>query len=584
MPVTEEYLRYTKLPVIFKPNAGLPIVSDGKTGYDITPETFSGYIYDAVHKGVRLVGGCCGTTPEHIEKTVAAVKDLPVVFPERKDRSTVCSAVKTTAIGSTPVIIGERINPTGRKVFRKAIEEKDWSLILAEASAQEEHGAQILDVNMGAPGTDEQESFRHILPELQSVCALPLQIDTSDPKALETALRLYNGRALINSVNGKKESMEAVFPLVKKYGGMVIALTLDENGIPATPEGRLAIAENILKTAGIYGISKNDIIFDALVMAVSADKNAAGITLKTVRLIKEKLGCKTVLGVSNVSFGLPDRDSLNSAFLTCAFANGLDAAIANPMSEKLMNAYRAYTALTGQDEGFADYLHSAVGETTAAKEEPIADLKTAVIKGFKTKAAELTAELIKTRSPADIAENELVPALDIVGKEYEANRIYLPGLLMSAEAAKSAFDAIKSANTDNSASNGCRVIVATVEGDIHDIGKNIVKLLLENYGFAVTDLGMNVPAEAIVQKASELQSPVVGLSALMTTTLPAMEKTVKLLHEALPAVKVIVGGAVLTEEYAAKIGADFYAGNAMQTVETAKMIYAQVSEKKREKE
>lgn len=573
LPVIEEYVKYTHVPLIFKPNAGLPKITDGKTEYDITPAQFAGYIKTAAGKGVRLAGGCCGTTPEHIRKTADLLSDFSPAAVSAEKRSRVCSSVHTVELGKAPVIIGERINPTGRKAFRKAIEEKNWSLILAEASVQAESGAHILDVNMGAPGTNEKESFAHIIPELQSVCTLPLQIDTSDAEAIETALRLYNGKAIVNSVNGKQETMEKIFPLVKKYGGMIIALTLDENGIPDTAAGRLAIAENILRTAARYGIDKADILFDALVMAVSADPGAARTTLETVRLIKEKLGCRTVLGVSNVSFGLPDRDTLNSTFLTAAFAYGLNAAIANPMSEKIMTAYRSYAALTGSDEGFEKYITAARNEQTSAVcPEQTFDLKTAVIKGFREKAAELTAELIKTRSAADIAENELVPALDTVGKEYEANRMYLPGLLMSAEAAKSAFEEIRKASTEQKSADGCGIIVATVEGDIHDIGKNIVKLLLENYGFNVCDLGMNVPARTVVDKALEMNAPIVGLSALMTTTLPAMEKTVHLLHEALPQTKIIVGGAVLTAEYANKINADFYAGNAMETVEIAKRI------------
>lgn len=585
LPVAQEYIKYASVPVIFKPNAGMPKENSGKTVYDILPRDFADYIKEAAQKGVRLFGGCCGTTPEHIRLAAEKTKNLSPLPVDPASFSAVCSAVKTVEIGKKPLIIGERINPTGRKLFRKAIEEKNARLILSEAVLQEENGANILDVNAGAPGTDESESFGWLIPELQSVCALPLQIDTSDPKALETALRLYNGRALINSVNGKKESMAAVFPLVKKYGGTVIALTLDENGIPPTVEGRLKIAENVLKTAGEYGINKNDIIFDALVMAVSADNNAAAVTLGTVRAIKEKLGCKTVLGISNVSFGLPDRDTLNSVFLSCAFANGLDAAIANPLSEKIMSVYRAYSALSGFDEGFAEYISSArSGENaTAEKQDEKLTLKGAVIKGFKDKAAEITRELVKNRSASDIAENELIPALDEVGRGYETNRIFLPGLLMSAEAAKSAFAEIKKANTVKNAGNGFRVILATVEGDIHDIGKNIVRLLLENYGFDVTDLGMNVPPQAIADCAAELNAPIVGLSALMTTTLPAMEKTVRLLNDTCPWVKTIVGGAVLTPEYAKKINADFYAKDATETVEISRKICAESQQKSGER-
>ena len=573
MPVIEDYIKYASVPVLFKPNAGMPKVHNGKTDYDVTPDIFAQYIKAAAQKGVRLAGGCCGTTPVHIKKTAEALNGFTALPVTKKSGTFACSASSTVKIGDSPLIIGERINPTGRKLFRKAIEDKNWAMILSEASLQQEKGAQVLDVNAGAPGTDEKETFSAVLPELQSVCPLPLQIDTSDASALEAALRLYNGKALINSVNGKKESMEAVFPLVKKYGGTVIALTLDENGIPATAEERLYIAEKILAAAEKYGISKDSVIFDSLVMAVSADKNAALTTLKTVRLIKEKLGCKTVLGVSNVSFGLPDRDTLNSTFLTSAFANGLDAAIANPCSEKIMSVYRAFTALSGKDEGFEVYINASqnVSSESPAKIEENTSLKSAVIKGFKGKAALITRELIKTLSAAEIAQNELVPALDEVGKEYEANRIFLPGLLMSAEAAKSAFEEIKKAQ-GTAVSNGHTVILATVEGDIHDIGKNIVKLLLENYGFEVCDLGMNVLPQLIADKAAELNAPIVGLSALMTTTLPAMEKTVSLLREKCPSAKTIVGGAVLTPEYAKKIHADFYAKDAAETVEISRRI------------
>jgi len=456
---------------------------------------------------------------------------------------------------------------------------------------QEEKGAHILDVNVGLPDIDEIEMMKEVVLELQSVSSTPLQIDTVNTKAMEAAMRIYNGKPMINSVNGKKESMEAVFPLVKKYGGLVVALTLDEGGIPDTAQGRIAIAEKILATATEYGISKKDIIFDTLAMTISSDIHSAKVTLDSLHYIKETLGCHTSLGVSNVSFGLPNRDVVNGTFFAMALENGLSAAIMNPFSVEMMKTYYTFKALKGMDENCAQYIEkaaefTAVAPISATQEKVIeqgsqaagSELQKAIISGRKERAGELTQSLLVEKAPLRIVQEEIIPALDIVGKGYEEKRVYLPQLLMSAEAAKRAFEKIKeymvasSENEANSTEKGI-IVLATVYGDIHDIGKNIVKLLLENYGFKVIDLGKDVPTELIVEKTIALHAPLVGLSALMTTTVPAMEETIKQLREKAPWCKVVVGGAVLTQEYADKIGADKYAKDAMETVRYAEAIF-----------
>lgn len=581
--VATELLENASVPVIIKPNAGLPKSVDGKTVYDVLPDEFAKDLAVLVEKGVRIVGGCCGTTPEYIAELCSETADIEPAEIQAKSFSVVSSYTHSVKFGEVPVLIGERINPTGKKRFKQALYENDIAYILSEGVAQQEKGAQILDVNVGLPEVDETDMLKRVITELQAVSDLPLQIDTSSVVAMETALRLYNGKAMINSVNGKEESMKAVFPLVKKYGGVVVALTLDENGIPDTCEGRVEIAKKILKRAEEYGIDKKDIIFDPLAMTISADNNAACITLSAVNAIKNELGCNTSLGVSNVSFGLPNRSAVNSVFFAMALENGLSAAIMNPYSGDMMKTYYTYMALKGLDENCRQYLsvaESFIGETvaTVAKTEInsdfASDLQRAIVKGFKEKAAELTATLLKTVAPIEIVNNEIIPSLNIVGKGFENKNIYLPQLLMSAEAAKSAFEVIKtSVDGNKNSALKCKFVIATVYGDIHDIGKNIVKLLLENYGFDVVDLGKDVPCEKIVDTVVELHAPLVGLSALMTTTVPSMEKTIMLLKKEAPWCKVIVGGAVLTKEYAARIGADAYAKDAMETVRYAESVW-----------
>jgi 5-methyltetrahydrofolate--homocysteine methyltransferase len=460
--------------------------------------------------------------------------------------------------------------------------------ILKEGIAQEERGVHVLDVNVGLPEIDEVKMLTNAICELQAITDLPLQIDTSDPVAMERALRRYNGKPMINSVNGKRENLETILPLVKKYGGLVVALTLDESGIPETAEGRFKIAKKILKTAEEYGIDKKDIIFDPLALTISADKNSAHETLRAISMIRNELGAHTSLGVSNVSFGLPQRDVINSAFFTLALGNGLSAAIMNPYSTEMMKAYHAYLALAGNDDNCAKFIDFAstlpdstqtatISAQNAAQTDDQFDseLERAIAKGLRERAAELTDELISTKDPLDIINGEIIPALNTVGKGFEDKKVFLPQLLMSAEAAKASFEVIKT-RVPASSSDKCRFVIATVKGDIHDIGKNIVKLLLENYGFEVTDLGKDVSPEDIVDKVVELHAELVGLSALMTTTVPAMEKTIKCLRERAPWAKIVVGGAVLTKEYADAIGADKYAKDAMETVRYAELINSNI--------
>lgn len=569
MGVMDELLKYCSVPVAFKPNAGLP-KSDGKvTYYDVDAEEFAHDIKLAVANGVRIVGGCCGTTPEYIKKVCELTRDMRPKEIEKKTYSVCTSYNKAVFFGEKPILIGERINPTGKKRFKQALLENDIGYILQEAVNQQAKGVHVLDVNVGLPGIDEAQMLTNSVCELQCVTDLPLQIDSSDPVAMESALRRYNGKAMINSVNGKEENLNAIFPLVKKYGGFVVALTLDEKGIPSTVDGRMKIARKILLTAALYGINKKDIIFDPLAMTVSADKMSAVTTLETVKKITEQLGCNTSLGVSNVSFGLPSRDLVNAAFFTTAMENGLSAAIMNPYSERMMEAYYSFNVVKGLDENCMDFINFASQQEVqpTAKQESSLTLKEAIEKGLKEKASEITTAMLGNIAPLDIVNAHVIPALDNVGKRFEEKKLFLPQLLMSAEAAKASFEVIKATmSADGSSVKKGSIVIATVHGDIHDIGKNIVKLLLENYGYNVIDLGKNVPPETVLRAVTDNHAPLVGLSALMTTTVPAMEETVKLIKEKAPWCKTVVGGAVLTQDYADKIGADKYAADAMETV------------------
>ena len=587
--VAKALLSVASVPVVMKPNAGLPVAVDGKTVFNVDAQSFAKEVASMVKDGVRVVGGCCGTTPAYIQALTDAIKDERPVPLTAKNVTVVSSYTHAVTFGESPVLIGERINPTGKKRFKQALLENDMDYILAEGLHQQEKGVHILDVNVGLPDIDEAEILSRSVQELQAIINLPLQIDTANPSAMERALRRYNGKAMINSVNGKRESMEAIFPLVKKYGGVVVALTLDENGIPTTVEGRLEIAKKILQVAAEYGVDKKDIIFDTLAMTVSADNFSAITTLGALRRIREELGCHTSLGVSNVSFGLPVRDAINGTFFALALENRLSAAIMNPYSADMMKTYYAYRALKGLDPNCAEYIQESEGfaalapaanpvEKTAASNsaEYSSDLQRAIGKGLREKATELTKKLLESVPPMEIVQNEVIPALDTVGKGFENKTVYLPQLLMSAEAAKAAFEEIKAymqASGGGAVRKG-RFVLATVHGDIHDIGKNIVKLLLENYGFEVIDLGKDVPPEEIVKTVVAQKAPLVGLSALMTTTVPAMEETIKQLRAEAPWCRVIVGGAVLNAEYAARIGADHYASDAMEAVRYAETFFS----------
>ena len=580
--VARELVENASVPVMLKPNAGLPKVENGQTVFDVSPKEFAEDLEEIVKKGVRIVGGCCGTTSEYIKELYDKTHNITPAPVVNKNITMVSCYSHAVKFLSSPILIGERINPTGKKRLKQALLENDLDYILSEGVKQQEKGVHILDVNVGLPDICEEEVLKKTVFELQSVTNLPLQIDTANIKAMGKALRIYNGKAMINSVNGKKESMEAVFPLVKKYGGLVVALTLDERGIPETIEGRVEIAKNILATAKEYGIDKKDIIFDTLAMTVSADKNAADVTLKSLNIIKNELGCHTSLGVSNVSFGLPNRDAINGVFFSLALENGLSAAIMNPYSIDMMKAYYSFRALKGLDENCLEYIENADKFMTVVKDEKtqsdivennFSNLQNAIIKGFKEKAGEITKELILSQNPLEIVNTEIIPALDTVGIGFENKTVFLPQLLMSAEAAKAAFEVIKMSMSGVKREQKGKIIIATVYGDIHDIGKNIVKLLLENYGFDVLDLGKDVKPQKILETAKQIDVKLVGLSALMTTTVPSMQETIKLIKNSLPYCKVVVGGAVLTQEYADKIGADKYAKDAMETVRYAEEIF-----------
>lgn len=594
LPILNDLRRYTSLPIIVKPNAGLPKQKNGETYYDVEPDEFVRIMQEVVKEGACVIGGCCGTTPEHIKKLVEECKELPLREIEKKHDTIVSSYGQAVILDDMPRIIGERINPTGKKKFKEALKNEDMDYILKEAITQQDKGAHILDVNVGLPDIDEVAMMEKVVKELQSVTSLPLQIDTVDGKAMERAMRIYNGKPMINSVNGKQVSMDEVFPLVRKYGGVVVGLTIDEEGIPKDAEGRVRVAGKIINEAAKYGIDKKDIVIDVLNMTISSEKDGAKVTLEALKRVREEFGVRTVLGVSNISFGLPRRPIVNSYFYAMAMQNGLTAGIINPSSEDMMKAYRSYNALMGFDENCTNYISTYAGTTetvtvqasqaaAAAGNAPKAagvemTLKYAIERGLKEEAHHITRDLIGTREPLDIIQEELIPALNVVGEGFEKGTVFLPQLLMSADAAKIAFAVIKDvlASSGQEEEKKEKIILATVKGDIHDIGKNIVKVLLENYGFDVIDLGKDVPPEAIVEKAVEENVTLVGLSALMTTTVVSMEETIKLLREKKPDCKVMVGGAVLNQDYADMIGADFYGKDAMQSVHYAQKFFGMV--------
>lgn len=579
-PIFETMARYASIPLVITPNAGLPRSENGKTVYDVGPEEFAEDMEEIINMGAWMAGGCCGTTPAHIKALTERCSGITPKPLTDKDYTIVTSYSTAVELGGRPVIIGERINPTGKSKFKQALRDNNMEYILEEGVKQADSGAHILDVNVGLPEIDEPAMMRRTVYELQSVLPLPLQIDTTDPVAMEQAMRIYNGKPMINSVNGKEEIMHQIFPLVQKYGGTVVGLALDEAGIPDTAEGRLAVAKKIYDTAAQYGIKPKDIVIDALTMTMSTDNNSANITLDTVREIKAH-GGRTVLGVSNISFGLPQREVINSGFFLMAMQAGLSAGIINPNARAMIQVYDTYCVLGGFDSQCMSYIEKyAVAEPTPVA-QTVTSVKQAgkavtgnlsltdcIVKGLKEQAYKATKEELGTKDTMEIINGELVPALDIVGKGFEKGTVFLPQLLMSAEAAKAGFEAIKEyvSSQGTNQEKKATIVIATVKGDIHDIGKNIVKVLLENYGYDVIDLGKDVPPETVVDKVIETHAPLVGLSALMTTTVVSMEETIKKLHESAPWCKIMVGGAVLTQEYADMIGADFYGKDAMQSV------------------
>ncbi len=580
IPLLSQILKYSTVPVIVQPNAGLPTLVGGKTVFDISPDIFGQYMAEMAVMGAAILGGCCGTTPEHIKEIRRAIRGLKLIKREVRKLTAVSSATTTVVLGEGAKIIGERINPTGKKRLKEALINADMDYLLREAVAQRDAGAHILDVNVGLPEIDEKAMMVKAVKELQSIVNLPLQLDSVRPDVIEAAARICSGRPIINSVNGEEKVMEAIFPIAKKYGCLVVALTLDENGIPQMAEDRLKIAEKIVKKAGEYGIDREDIIVDCLVLTASAQQKEVKETIKAVALVKEQLGLKTTLGVSNVSFGLPDRELLNRTFLAMALTAGLDAPILNPMAEAMVNTIKAYNVLWNIDKEAVEYIRSCSvgGEKPAIKErEGSRDLKRIVIDGMKEEAAPMVRQLLTEYDGMRIMDEYLIPALDIVGQKYESGEIFLPQLIQAAETVKRAFEEIKGNMLKNTGEASMvhkgKVVIATVKGDIHDIGKNIVKILLENYGFEVYDLGKDVQIERVVEKVKEENAALVGLSALMTTTVKSMEDTIKALRENCPDCKVIVGGAVLNEDYAKMIKADYYAKDAREAVKIVRKFY-----------
>lgn len=589
-PIVEEIGKWSDVPVIVKANAGLP---DPVTNeYNVLPEQFVKDYKGMLKFGTKIFGGCCGTNPEYIRQLKMmlqqASENNEFESNREKRQLAICSPIKTVVINQ-PRIIGERINPTGKKRFKQALVEKDMNYILGQATEQIDGGADILDVNVGHPEIDEKEMMIQTVKELQSIVSVPLQIDSTKPEVIEAALRVYNGKAIVNSVNGEEKVLDAILPIVKKYGAAVIGLALDENGIPKDAEGRVEIAKRILDKAVSYGIPKEDIIIDCLTLTVSAEQQAAGETLKAMNIVKNQLGLRTVLGVSNISFGLPNRELVNKTFLTMALTNGLDLPIINPNVPSMVWAVRTYNVLANIDKNSLEFISHAdeytetfvdkkektvTGDITTEEGKADSALLKAMEQGMKSDGANITKEYLKSRDAMEIINDMLIPALDVVGEKFEKGKIFLPQLIMAADVAKVCFDEVKNFISDNGGKSKQKgkIVLATVKGDIHDIGKNIVKVILENYGYDVIDLGRDVECMKVVEAVKEHDVELVGLSALMTTTLCSMEETIQLLREHNLDCKVMVGGAVLTEDYAIKIGADYYAKDAKRSADIAKEV------------
>lgn len=584
-PIVEKILDYALVPVMVQANAGLPQMENGETVYKISPESYVAYTQKLLAKGVAVVGGCCGTTPEFIRQLRALIDRTEMVCPEPKTGTFITSGLKTLEIGKGLTLIGERINPTGKPRLKEALRQNDIGYIIQEAVAQRDAGADILDVNVGLPEIDEAQMMVKTVVELQSLLDLPLQIDSSEVAALEAGARHYNGIPLINSVNGKQSSMDKILPIVAKYGGVILGLCLDDSGIPETAEKRYRIAEKIVREAGKYGITPDRVMIDPLVLTASAQQDQVPVTLETIRMVKAYLGCKTVVGLSNISFGLPNRALLNGTFLAQAFGAGLDAPIMNPLSDYMMRIVRSIKVFTGQDANSADFIDkeqntnmavvSENGHPKVVKTDETLDLKAMIIKGRKELTAAETQKMLETQTPLEIVNNYFIPALDSVGAKFEKGELFLPQLMQSAEATQQAQEVLKVAlaKSGEVANFQGKILLATVEGDIHDIGKNIVKMILENYGYDVIDLGKDVPITTVVDTVVTQNIKLVGLSALMTTTVQNMKKTIAAVKAAAPDTTFMVGGAVLNEEYREFVAADYYAKDAMASVEIAQNFF-----------
>ncbi|MBQ3226098.1 MAG: homocysteine S-methyltransferase family protein [Clostridia bacterium] len=582
LPLAEELAKYTKKPIFVQPNAGLPHVENGVTCFDVSADEFAELMLLYHNIGVCAFGGCCGTTPAHIEKTVEKLKGLTPIVRHPEEQTRLCSATKTVTVDSVRVI-GERINPTGKKRLKEALKDKDMDYILRQALEQQEAGAEILDVNVGLPEIDEKAMMAEVITALQTVTDLPLQIDSTKAEVIEAGLRACSGKPIVNSVNGEDKVLDEILPLVKKYGALVLGLTLDENGIPKKAEDRVKIAEKILNRALSYGIPKEDVLIDCLTLTVSAQQEDAKETLRAVRMVKEQLGLKTVLGVSNISFGLPRRDIVNEVFLAEALSAGLDLPIINPNSEGMRKVIDAHRVLHNIDKGAENYIErykdtvaqeGATQKTESPQEETQEGLISVVVRGLRDEARAETEKLLAETDEMTVINHYLIPALDLVGERYEKGSIFLPQLISSAETVKVSFEVLKERmKSDSDSISKGTIILATVKGDIHDIGKNIVKVILENYGYRIIDLGRDVAKEAILEAVEKYQAPLLGLSALMTTTVKSMEETISLVKAKCPQTKIMVGGAVLTEDYAKQIGADFYAKDAKVAAEVAKKVF-----------
>lgn len=581
MPVIDELLRYASVPVVVQPNAGLPRVEKGKTCYDITSDEFAAYMAQIAQKGASLLGGCCGTTPEYIKKTIEQTKNVPLpnatAQKPEQNLALVSTGTKTVVLGKDICIIGESINPTTNPALKEELRRGELGLIKKLALEQKKMGAQILDINLGLPDIDEKEMMLKAVSAISALVDLPLQIDSSDPEVIEAVLKSYNGKPIINSVNGEKASMEKILPIAKAYGACILGLTMDEGGIPDKAEKRLEIGKRIIQKAKALGIPKKNILLDCLVLTASAQQDQVKETLKTLELIKNELGVPTVLGVSNISFGLPNRALVNRTFLTMALTVGLNTPIMDPSDLGMVDAIAAFRGLNGYDENCIGYVSKYKDKpainTKTSEQSKASDLKTMVVEGMKEEAAAATERLLQTIKPMDVVNNYLIPGLDIVGEDFESGEAFLPNLIYAAETVQKSFEIIKKHLSEDEQIVKGKIILATVSGDVHDIGKNILKVILENYGYEVLDLGKDVASETIVEAVKREDIKLVGLSALMTTTVKNMAEAVSILKEACPDTRIMVGGAVLNPEYAKEIKADYYGKDAKAGVNIAQEVF-----------